>query len=68
MRTTGTGSVYPKDLTVGVVDSLRLNPYDRTIEVLITPSVNLSDRESLAHVTVLVPKSEPIEASGGDAP
>ncbi|MBQ4353970.1 MAG: rod shape-determining protein MreC [Clostridia bacterium] len=47
---TGYGSVYPRDLVVGYVDSVETNPYTRSLDVRVRCAVDFS---SLAQVMII---------------
>ena len=47
----GNGSVYPADLVIGTVLSVEIDEYNRTPVALISPAVDLSDRQYMMIVT-----------------
>ncbi len=48
---TGYGSVYPRGLTLGYVDSIELNEYTRSNQVLVKCAVNFSDISKVMVIT-----------------
>lgn len=53
VHTSGTGSVYPRGLFVGSVESLSPDPYSRTVRAVIRPSEDLSKVDRLSHLMIV---------------
>ena len=47
----GVASFYPPDLTIGVVESIKIDEYSRTTTAIVRPSVNFSDLKYMLIVT-----------------
>ncbi len=48
---TGYGSVYPRGLTLGYVDSVEPNTYSRTVSVTVNPAINFADISDVMLIT-----------------
>ena len=49
--TSGYGSIYPKDLVIGYVDSVEVDPYSRTLSIKVKCSADYSDLSKVMLVT-----------------
>ena len=47
----GTGSVYPADLKIGIITAIEANEYDRTLVATITPAVDFSSLKWVMIIT-----------------
>ncbi len=49
--TSGAGEIYPRDLSVGIVTEIRRNPNTQTLSLVVTPSCDLVNEESVMVIT-----------------
>ena len=53
VHTSGTGSVYPRGLLVGSVESISPDPYSRTLRAVIRPFEDLQGVDRLSHLMIV---------------
>ncbi len=57
---TGYGSVYPRDLTIGYVEAVEINPYNRSLLVTVKCNVDFSELSKVMVITSFEETSESV--------